>query len=76
MDASVKSTLPPRFWSVATVFAAFFGLLTVASIWRIIYSAALRLGFIALSYLDSKKAAFDGRPIQYSPLWRSGRFPA
>ena len=30
-DASVKSTLPPRFWSVATVFATFFGLLAVAS---------------------------------------------
>jgi len=29
-DASVKSTLPPRFWSVAVVFAAFFGLLAVA----------------------------------------------
>ncbi|MCK5271004.1 MAG: hypothetical protein KAJ52_00440 [Sedimentisphaerales bacterium] len=31
IDASVKSTLPPRFWSVAVVFAAFFGLLAVAS---------------------------------------------
>jgi len=31
MDASVKSILPPRFWSVGVVFAAFFGLLTVAS---------------------------------------------
>jgi hypothetical protein len=30
-DASVKSTLPTRFWSVGVVFAAFFGLLTVAS---------------------------------------------
>jgi hypothetical protein len=31
MDASVKSTLPPRFWSVGSAFAAFFGLLAVAS---------------------------------------------
>ncbi len=31
VDASVKSTLPPRFWGVGIVFAAFFGLLTVAS---------------------------------------------
>jgi hypothetical protein len=31
IDASVKSTLPPRFWGVGIVFAAFFGLLTVAS---------------------------------------------
>ena len=30
-DASVKSTLPSRFWSVAVVFAAFSGLLAVAS---------------------------------------------
>jgi hypothetical protein len=30
-DASVKSTLPPRFWGVGIVFATFFGLLTVAS---------------------------------------------
>jgi hypothetical protein len=33
MDASVKSTLPPQFWSIGVVFAAFFGLLTVASKW-------------------------------------------
>jgi hypothetical protein len=31
-DASVKSTLPTRLWSVGVVFAAFFGLLAVASI--------------------------------------------
>jgi hypothetical protein len=31
-DASVKSTLPPRFRSVAVVFEAFFGFLAVASI--------------------------------------------
>jgi hypothetical protein len=33
VDASVKSILPPQFWSVGIVFAAFFGLLTVASKW-------------------------------------------
>ena len=31
-DASVKSTLPPRFWSVGIAFAAFFGLLAVTLI--------------------------------------------
>ena len=31
-DASVKSTLPPRFWSVGVAFAVFFGLLAVASV--------------------------------------------
>jgi hypothetical protein len=31
IDASVKSILPARFWSVAVVLAAFFGLLAVAS---------------------------------------------
>jgi hypothetical protein len=30
-DASVKSTLPPRFWGVGVVFEAFYGLLAVAS---------------------------------------------
>ena len=31
IDASVKSFLTPRFWSVVIVFAPFFGLLAVAS---------------------------------------------
>jgi len=31
-DASVKSILPPQFWSVGIVFVAFFGLLAVASV--------------------------------------------
>jgi len=31
-NARVKSTLPPRLWIVGVVFAAFFGLLAVASI--------------------------------------------
>ena len=35
-DASVKSTLPPRFWSVDIVFAAFFGLLAVTSMNRVL----------------------------------------
>ena len=30
-DASVKSTLPPRFWSVGIVFVTFVGLLAVVS---------------------------------------------
>ena len=30
-DASVKNTLPPRFWSVGIVFVTFVGLLAVAS---------------------------------------------
>ena len=35
IDASVKSISPPRFWSVGVVFAAFFRLLTVASLlWK------------------------------------------
>jgi len=30
-DASVKSSLPLRFWSVGSAFAGFFGLLAIAS---------------------------------------------
>ncbi len=33
-DASVKSSLPPGFWSVGIVFWPFFGLLAVASKFR------------------------------------------
>jgi hypothetical protein len=38
-DASVKSILPPQFWSVGIVFAVFFGLLTVASNYELLHIA-------------------------------------
>ncbi|MCK5269260.1 MAG: hypothetical protein KAJ46_00690 [Sedimentisphaerales bacterium] len=58
-DASVKSTLPSRFWSVAVVFAAFFGLLAVASNHVFLFSNLKFVAFSGLTMLSPVWASFS-----------------